>query len=177
ATDAREAASVSCRKSMAAFTGSPPTHCISARSLWLVCAAVLSMVFSGCAQNSYVLQGQVEQMQQQQLALSQRLTELQSRAVTLDRDNQELQTLLAQSQQQARIHEDQVALLKEQLATVNSQLARTQETYAETERKAQAMAASLKNRASASISANSSFHERLPAVNIPGVDVRADGDV
>src|SRR5690606_13135598 len=72
---------------------------------------------------------------------------------------------------------DQVALLKEQLATVNSQLARTQETYAETERKAQAMAASLKNRASASISANSSFHERLPAVNIPGVDVRADGDV
>lgn len=140
-------------------------------------ALALVVFATGCAQNPMVLQGQVQQMQQQQIALSTRVNELQSRTATLDRDNQELQTLLAQSQQQAKISESYAAGLKEQLATTNNQLARVQQSFVETERKAQSLAANVKYRNSASISANSSMHERLAAVNVPGAEVRVEDDV
>jgi len=51
-------------------------------------------VLSGCADNSMVLKGQVNQLQQQQLAVSRQNQQWQGRAGALDRDNQELATLL-----------------------------------------------------------------------------------
>lgn len=131
----------------------------------------------GCANNSLSLQGQVASMQQQQTALAQRNTELQNRASSLDHDNQELESLLAQARQQSKVLEDQVAAMRDQLGTATSQMARLKTEYDESSRRAETLAASVKRRPGAMITAHSSLKNQLPAINIPGVEVRADGDV
>jgi flagellar motor protein MotB len=131
----------------------------------------------GCAQNPYVLQGQLERLQQEHLALSQRYQELQTRMATLDQDNQEQGQLLAQSLQQRRVLEDQLTALREQLGGATTQLAKLRESSGEAEKKAEVLAASVKKRIGASISANSSVRESLPKLDITGVESRVDGDV
>ena len=131
----------------------------------------------GCAQNPYILQGQLERLQQEHLALGQRYQELQSRMATLDQDNQEQGQLLAQSLQQRRVLEDQLTALREQLGGATTQLAKLKESSGEVEKKAEMLAASAKKRIGATISANSSVREPLPRLDIPGVQSRADGDV
>jgi len=146
-----------------------------ARAPWLCVAALV--VVAGCAQNPYVVQGQLQSLQQQHAELTQRYAELQSRMTPLDQDNSEQATLLAQSQQQRRVLEEQVAALREQLTTVTSQLAKARDEHQLVEKKAATLAASVKRRVGATITANNSLQERLPAVDIPGVEVRPDGDV
>ena len=145
------------------------------RAPWL--GIVLLASGAGCAQSPMVLQGQVQTLQQQQTTLAQRNQELQSRASTLDQDNQELQTLLSQSQQQTRLLEDQVAVIREQLGGTTAQLAKLKQQPIEVEKKTEAWTASTKGQPGAKITTNNSLQNRLPAIQIPGVQVRADGDV
>ena len=137
----------------------------------------LGPVMAGCAQNPYVLQGKLETLQQEHTSLSQRYQELQSRMATLDQDNQEQGTLLAQSQQQRRVLEDEAAALREQLGGAASQLAKLRDSHSEVEKRAETLAASAKRRIGASISANNSLRDPLAAIQIPGVETRVDGDV
>lgn len=141
-----------------------------------VCAATLA-VLAGCADNAMVLKGQLEGFQQQQLALSRQNQELHGRAGALDRDNQELEKLLAQSQQRGKVLEDQIGVLREQLSGVTSQLARVREEKKASDQKIQALTASMRRQGGVSISPNNSFLETLPAINLPDVHVRRDGDV
>lgn len=131
----------------------------------------------GCAQNPYVLQGQLERLQQENVALGQRYQELQTRMATLDQDNQEQGQLLAQSLQQRRVLEDQLTAVREQLSGATTQLARLKESSGEVEKRAEMLAASAKRRIGATISANSSVREPLPKLDVPGVQSRVDGDV
>lgn len=140
-------------------------------ALWLVAGA------AGCAGNAYTLQGQVQNLQQEQTALAARYQELQSRATTLDRDNQELEAMLAQSRQQTRVMEDQVGALRDQLSGATAQLAQLKTQYDDTSKKADTLAASMRRRVGATITANTSLADRLPAMNVPGVLARVDGDV
>lgn len=137
----------------------------------------LLLVLAGCTQNPYLLQGQNQTLQQQQLALQQRNRELESRASTLDQDNQELQTLLAQARQEGKLLQDQLAAVRDQLSSATSQLAQLREDKQLTEKQAEAMVAAARRRSGAVITANSSLRKNLPAVNFPGVEVRPDGDV
>lgn len=134
-------------------------------------------VLAGCTNNPFPLGAKATAPDPQQTALAQRSQELQSRATTLDRDNQELETLLAQSRQQTRLLEDQVAALREQLSGATAQLARLKAEHDDAASRAETLSASIRRRAGATITSNRSLEERLPAVNIPGVEVRADGDV
>lgn len=131
----------------------------------------------GCAQNPYVLQGKLETLQKEHTSLSQRYQELESRMATLDQDNQEQGTLLAQAQQQRRVLEDETAALREQLSGAAAQLAKLRDSHSEVEKRAETLAASAKRRIGASISANNSLRDQLAAVQIPGVETRVDGDV
>ena len=70
-----------------------------------------------------MLQGKLQDVQQQHLALTQKHQELVSRANKLDQDNQEQQALLAQVQQQRKVVEDQLAAVREQLSGATAQLA------------------------------------------------------
>ncbi len=139
--------------------------------------ALALAVLPGCSGNSMVMKGQLEGLQQQQVAVARQAQELQARASALDRDNQELERLLAQSRQQNKILEDQLTMVREQLGGVTSQLARLHEEKTETEQKAQALTASMKRRGGISISPNNSYLESLPTLELPGVQVRRDGDV
>lgn len=142
-------------------------------SLMLLCLSALS----GCAENSLALKSQTTALQQQQVALQQRNTELQSRASTLDRDNQELESLLAQTRQQSKVIEDQLAAVREQLTTATAQLAQVRDEKQLTEKQAEALLASVRKRSGAQITANNSMQKNLPALNLPGIEVRVDGDV
>jgi flagellar motor protein MotB len=138
---------------------------------------VLLPALLGCANNPYALQKQNQTLQQQQVALQQRNNELQTRASALDRDNQELGTLLAQARQQSKVTEDQLNALRDQLTGLTQQMAMLRDEKQLSEKQIEALTASTRRRAAATITANNSLHGSLPAVNIPGVEVRLDGDV
>jgi len=131
----------------------------------------------GCAQNPIALQSQKSALEQQQIALQQRNQESQARVQQLDQDNQDLQTVLAQAKQQSKLLEDQVSALKDQLSSTSAQLAQLKEDKQLSEKQVEAMAESTRRRTGAIITANSSLKRNLPALNLPGVEVRNDGDV
>jgi len=133
-------------------------------------------ILLGCAQNP-LAKSQQQALVQQQQTLAKKAEELQSRAGTLDQDNQELQALLAQSRQQNKLVEDQLAAVREQLAGAASQLTQLRDDKQQTEKQAESILASTRRKVGATITANSSLRKSLPAVNIPGVEVRPDGDV
>lgn len=142
---------------------------------WLAAFALAGV--AGCAENSLVLKGQVDRLEQQQLAMSRQNQALQSRAGALDQDNQEIESLLAQARQQSRVLEDQLTAVREQLRGVAAQLARTREEKESSDQRVQALTASMQRRGSVSITPNNSLLETLPATNLPEVNVRRDGDV
>jgi flagellar motor protein MotB len=144
----------------------PATFCVFS----LLCLA-------GCAQNPYMLQRQVQAEQQQKLAATQQATELQKQIEVLDRDNQELQTMLAQSRQQSQVMQEQLTAMRDQLSGATGQMARLQDEHQATEKRAEALAASTRRRAGASITANNSLGQTLPTFTQPGVQARKDGDV
>ena len=130
----------------------------------------------GCNQNPYV-QSQNPALAQQQSALDQRNRELVGRASALDHDNADLQSRLAQMQQQNRLLDDQLAAMREQLGSMTKQLTLANDARRQTERQAESLAESTRRRGGAMITANSSLRRNLPAINIPGAEVRNDGDV
>ena len=146
-----------------------------ARVSWL-CWSCLAATF-GCAQNPQLTQGQLQSLQQQQFAITQQNQELQTRATTLDRDNQELAALLAQARQQSRVYEDQSSALREQLTSTTSQMSQLRDQSQQAERRTETLVSTAKRKASASIPVNNSLARQLPAINIPGVEARVDGDV
>ena len=137
----------------------------------------LLVVLAGCADNPMVLKGKVNQYEQQQAALSRQSSELQNRATALDKDNQELGQLLAQSRQQSKVFEDQLSALRDQLRGVTSQLAQTRSDKENTDKKVQTMTASMQRQGGVTITPNNSFLQTLPTINLPDVFVRRDGDV
>lgn len=148
----------------------------SANAFTLV-IAFAALAVSGCANNPYALQGKVQTLEQQQTTLAQRSDELKARADSLDRNNQELETLLAQERQQKRIIEDQLAAVRDQLSTANTQLAQARTDVDSFSKKSETLEASLKKQTGATIRANSSLKNSLPPIRIEGVQVRQDGDV
>jgi len=141
---------------------------------WL---APILLGLAGCSQNPMVLQGQVQKMQQQQLAMTRQNEQLQSRANALDRDNQELETLLAQERQKSKVIEDQAAAVRQQLSDATAQLTALREAKENTDKQVKAMTASMQRQGRVSISPNSSVQSPLADIELPGLDVRRDGNV
>ncbi len=142
---------------------------------WLLVPALLAI--AGCADNPYVLQGQLQTLQQQQLAMVTQNQELQNRLTTLDADNRELEQMLAEQRQQGLVQGEQLAALRDQLRSTTAQLTDARRQQQETENEARTLAASARRRGGATITANSSLRDELPALNLPGIEVRHDGDV
>ena len=114
---------------------------------------------------------------QQQMVMAQQTQQLQQRAVDLDRDNQELQTLLAQSRQQSQLLEEQLRATQTQLQDTANRLASIQVDNDQLRSRTTALAASVHTRNAAEIRANNSLLRSLTVSNMPGVNVRQDGDV
>ncbi len=119
-------------------------------------------------------QQQLEQQQQQLLAQQQ---DSRRRAEQLDINNQDLHAQLAQSQRQYRLLQDEVTLLRGRLGETTDLLAQSQTAQRSAETQHKALAASTRRRGGAVISANNSLRAELPVIQVPGVQVRGDGDV
>ena len=151
------------------------TACILALALWAVVAI-------GCG-GRFVYQptGQaaapVTLSPQQQTALAQQSQQHQQRVATLDRDNQELQSLLAQARQQSQLLEEQVRATQGQLRDTTDRLASVQADNDLLRNRTMALASSVQTRNQVEIRANNSLLRNLTTANMPGINVRQDGDV
>jgi flagellar motor protein MotB len=114
---------------------------------------------------------------QQQQALAQQQQQYQQRAAGLDRDNQELSSLLAQSRQQIQLLEEQVRATQVQLRDTTDRLAGTQAENDQLRSRTNALTASMQTRSQAEIRPNNSLLRNFSIANMPGVNVRQDGDV
>jgi len=141
---------------------------------WWTC---LLLIVVGCADNAMVLKGKLSQAEQQQAAMSRQYQQIQDRANALAKDNEEMGVLLAQARQQAKVAEDGRLAVQETLRATNGQLAQIRSEKETNDKRVQALTASLQRQGGVTIGANNSLLQTLPAVNIPGVRVRRDGDV
>ncbi|QDT69547.1 putative lipoprotein YiaD precursor [Planctomycetes bacterium MalM25] len=150
--------------------------------LLLVC---LSLMATGCGRVVFrpddAVAGQPQPVtltydQQQQIA--QREQEMQRRADQLDRDNQELETMLAQSRQQVQLLGDQITATQGQLRSASEQLAASQTDNSQLrERTEELLASNERQTRTIGFAPNSSLLEPIRLRNLPGVEVRQDGDV
>jgi flagellar motor protein MotB len=114
---------------------------------------------------------------QQQQAIAQQQQQYQQRAAGLDRDNQELASLLAQSRQQIQLLEEQMRATQAQLRDTTDRLASVQSDNDQLRSRTTALTASMQTRGQVEIRANNSLLRNLSIANLPGVSVRQDGDV
>jgi flagellar motor protein MotB len=155
-------------------------HAILRRITAALLLLSIGLPTAGCGRFAYTPAGQqaaVTLNPQQQQTLAQQTQQLQQRATELDRDNQELESLLAQSRQQTQLLEDQLRATQGQLQDTANRLATVQWDNDQQRSRTTALAASMQNRSSAEIRANNSLLRSLTIANMPGVKVRQDGDV
>ena len=142
---------------------------------------VLILTAAGCSQVGGAPGGQqaaaVTLSPEQQQAIAMQTQQYQQRAAALDRDNQELQSMLAQSKQQAQLLQEQVTATQTQLRDTSTQLAALQNDNQQMRSRTTAMAASIRTQSQAEIRSNNSLLRSLTITNLPGVQVRQDGDV
>ena len=133
------------------------------------------------------LREEASQLAAQKRELGQ-LTEMRRQVLELDANNQELHARLAKTQQQNRVLEDQVQLMRTQLSDTAQQLSsavksrqqfeqRALATQQQAQEQVAALNANMARRGSATITANNSVQRSLTAITIAGLTVRQDGDV
>ena len=155
---------------------------VALRTIARIAALTLAALFvAGCNQQNapspYAQQAPVTISPQQQMAMTQQTQQYQQRAAALDRDNQELQSMLAQSRQQTQVLQDQVAATQTQLRDTTDRLASMQTETDQLRGRTSAMAAGLQVRDQAEIRANNTLLKSMTITNMPGINVRQDGDV
>ncbi|MAT72834.1 MAG: hypothetical protein CMJ58_25415 [Planctomycetaceae bacterium] len=141
---------------------------------------LVSLAASGCGrivfkpnQNPQATAAATQQMQQ----VAQQSQEYQARAEALDRDNQELESLLAQSRQQIQLLNGELGATRDQLRTTTDQLLALRTDHEQLQTQTTQLASTQKQHAGAEIRANNSLLKNLSIKNLPGVEVRQDGDV
>jgi flagellar motor protein MotB len=143
---------------------------------------VLGLALAGCQQGQFAQQPQgfawqQQQAQQQQQPYVAQMQELSRRVAQLDTNNRDLHVQLAQSQQGSQVASEQVKLLQKQLTDTANQLRTAQLAKQDAEKKVDTVLASTRHRGGATITANNSIKSTLTPIEIPGLDVRIDGDV
>src|SRR5262249_25438054 len=81
------------------------------------------------------------------------------------------------AQQQNHLLQDQLSVTREQLSSTTQQLTQARDTEKNVEQQSQALAANMQKRRIAEVSANNSLARNLPQMNIPGVEMRQDGEL
>jgi chemotaxis protein MotB len=119
-----------------------------------------------------------------QQQFSARETDLNRRLVALDENNRQLQTQLAQAQQQAQIAAEERALLRRQLADASNQLQQSRVSNSETQNRLDGLSNEYRGlqsanqwRGGARLTANSSLKGRTEALSQLGFPVFQEGDV
>lgn len=99
-----------------------------------------------------------------------------SQTLQLERTNADLISQLADARKSNALVAEREALLREEVNKLAIQLRDSQAARLDIQKQAQVLAASARSRAGASISANNSTRASLRPIEIPGVEVRQEGD-
>lgn len=136
------------------------------------------LLASGCGRVVFQPSQQTPVAAQQQMqTLAQQNQEYQTRAASLDRDNQELESLLAQSRQQIQLLNSELTATRQQLKSTSDQFLALQNDNKQLQTKASQLVANVQQRSGAEIRPNNSLLKSLSIQDLPGVEVRQDGDV
>lgn len=139
---------------------------------------VLALHAAGCSRNPFAPnQPNQAAVQQQMQTIAQQNQEYQTRAASLDRDNQELESLLAQSRQQIQLLNDEVSATRQQLQATTDQLLASRQEGEQLRTQSSQLVATVQQRAGAEIRANNTLLKNLAIKQVPGIEVRQDGDV
>lgn len=140
----------------------------------------------GCQNNPFQLTGgtagvlspgQTTALQSEQQKLTAQLADLNRRLGQLDGNNSDLHRQIAERDRQLQSSQEQVAVLQKQLGETATRLKDTLAAKQDTDQKITALQASTRFKGGAAISANNSVRQSLSLVNLPGLDVRQDGEV
>jgi flagellar motor protein MotB len=149
------------------------------RLRWFGLALLATVALPACNQNPFMppqtpgaIPPAVQGLQPNQA----QLYDLDRRASSLDANNRDLHTQLAQSRQQVQLLREQVSLLQKELADSAKRLQETQIAKTEADKRAQALEAAATRRGGAIITANNSQLQPLRKADIEGLEVRQDGD-
>jgi flagellar motor protein MotB len=156
------------------------SHVFLRRSASAFALGISALFAAGCGQYALAPAGQpaaVTLSPQQQTDLAQQTQQYQQRAASLDRDNQELESMLAQTRQQTQLLEEQIRATQVQLRDTTDRLASVQADNDLLRNRTSALAASVQTRNQTEIRANNSLLRSLSITNLPGINVRQDGDV
>ena len=146
----------------------------------IVGITLLVIVATGCRNNPWqarreALLAKKEHTAEEQGAAKDR--EFQRRAQVLDENNRDLHSRLAQSQREVQLMHDEVKLLRQRLGETADLLVQARAEQDQSEQQLNTLQASATRRGGAMITANNSLRGDLPVINVPGVDLRQDGDV
>lgn len=145
--------------------------------IYLCLSLAVFVSANGCGRLSYKPNQQANAVADQQMQLlAQQNQEYQSRAQSLDHDNQELETLLAQARQKVQLLTDEMNVTRDQLRSTTDQLLALRDDNSQLRNKTSALMASASQRESGEIRANNSMLKNLKVADLPGVEVRQDGD-
>lgn len=100
-----------------------------------------------------------------------------SQTLQWERTNSDLISQLADERKRNALLTERATMMQDELNKVAIQLRDSQLARLDSEKRAQVIAASTRSRAGASISANSNARGSLRPIEIPGLEVRQDGDV
>ncbi len=155
-------------------------YALSIRTFVAITFALATLLAAGCGQLAHAPAGQqaaVTLSPEQQNALAQQTQQYQQRAASLDRDNQEIESLLAQSRQQIQLLDEQIRATQTQLRDTTDRLASVQADNDQLRNRTTALAASMQTHSQAEIRANNTLLRSLSITGMPGINVRQDGDV
>ncbi|TWT54754.1 putative lipoprotein YiaD precursor [Rubripirellula amarantea] len=144
-------------------------------------AAFATLIVAGCSQNPYFASQAGAPWgapNQAQVSMGEaRISELSRRVQLLDDDNRQLQTQLAQSEQQTQVYRDESELLRRQLADMSSQVQSNAIAAREAESKVRGIQASTQIRGNAAITPNTNLSQMASRLNLGGIPVQQDGEV
>ncbi|WP_235934715.1 OmpA family protein [Candidatus Laterigemmans baculatus] len=108
--------------------------------------------------------------------LEAQVTELQRRVQLLDEDNRQLQTQLAQSEQQSLVYRDEVNLMRQQLADTAERLEQARIAADQSQQHFKGLQASTQFRGGATLEANTNLRQIAEAMRASGLPVVYEGD-
>jgi chemotaxis protein MotB len=149
---------------------------------WCALAAILIM--AGCKNNPFqqsagtagaLSPGQTSALQSEQQKLTAQLADLNRRLGQMDGNNTDLHRQIAEKEKQLSAAQEQLSLMQKQMADSTSKWKDALAAKQDAEKKLQAHQASTQFKGGAAITANNSM--KLALVNLPGLDVRQEGEV
>ena len=142
---------------------------------WAFFGSMCAVLLGGCAPRPINSQAALNPGPEAQLTAQ--LGTLNERLAQFDADNRDLHSQVAQMQQTLQVSEKENRLLRQQLADASTELQRLEVAKQETEQQLNTYQTSAQKRGGATITANNSLKTRLRLIEVPGVEVRLDGDV